>query len=63
MGCKLISRGKAFTAAITLKIHLGPGALWAFAQASCSVGSQLSLGAEALAALLAVVLLLGEVET
>lgn len=39
MSSKFISRGKAFTAAITLKIHLGPGALWAFAQPSCSVGS------------------------
>lgn len=39
MGCELIGRGKAFTAAITLKIHLGPGALRPFAQAGCSVGS------------------------
>lgn len=39
MSSKFISRGKAFTAAITLKIHLGPGALGAFAQPRCSVGS------------------------
>lgn len=62
MSCKFISRGKAFTAAIALKIHLGPGALRPFAQAGCSVGGKLPLGAEAFAALLAVVLLLGEME-
>lgn len=39
MGCKRISCGKAFAAAITLKVHLGPRALRAFAQACCSVGS------------------------
>lgn len=39
MGRKRISCGKAFAAAIALKIHLGPRALRAFAQACCSVGS------------------------
>lgn len=37
VGCQLVGCGKAFTATVTLKIHLGPGALWPFAQAGCSV--------------------------
>lgn len=60
---EFVCRGKALTAAVALKVHLGPGALWAFAQAGRSVGGELPLGAEAFATLLAVVLLLGEVET
>lgn len=59
---QLVGGGKAFAAAVTLKIHLGPGALRALAQARCSVGGQLPLRAETFAALLAVVLLLSEVE-
>lgn len=57
-----VGRGEAFAAAVALEVHLGPGPLRAFAQAGRGVGGQLPLGAEALPALLAVVLLLGEVE-
>lgn len=39
MGCEGIGSGKAFTAAVAFKIHLGPGALRAFTQAGCSVSS------------------------
>lgn len=63
VGCKLISRGETFAAAITFKVHLSSRALRAFAEAGCSVGGQLPLGAETLSTLLAVVLLLGKVET
>lgn len=63
MSRELVSCGKAFAAAVALEIHLSARALWAFAQAGCSVGSELPLGAEALATLLAVVLLLGKMET
>lgn len=38
VGRKLISRGKAFAAAIALEIHLGPGTLGALAKASRGVG-------------------------
>lgn len=63
VGRELIGRGKAFTASVALKVHLDPGALRPFAQAGGSVGGELPLGAEAFPAFLAVVLLLGEVET
>lgn len=63
MSSERISCGEAFAAAVAFKIHLGPGPLGAFAQASCCVGGKLPLGAESLSALLAVVLFLGKVET
>ncbi len=39
MGCKFISCGKALTATIAFKIHLGSRTLWAFTKTSCSVSS------------------------
>jgi len=62
VSCELIGCGETFTAAVALKIHLGPGALRALAESGCGVGGELPLGAEAFTTLLAVVLLLGEVE-
>lgn len=59
---QFVSRGESFAAAIALKVHLGPRALRAFAQASCSVSGKLPLSAKTFAALLTVVLLLGKVE-
>lgn len=62
MSSELVRRGKALAAAVALIIHLGTRALRALAEASCSVGGELSLGAETFTTLLAVVLLLGKVE-
>lgn len=58
-----VGRGETFAAAVAFEVHLGPGPLGAFAQAGRGVGGELPLGAESLPALLAVVLLLGKVET
>lgn len=62
VGRQLVGGGKAFTAAIALKVHGGPGALRALAQAGGGVGGELPLGAETFATFLAVVLFLGKVE-
>lgn len=63
MSCKGIGCREAFAAAVAFEIHLGPGSLWAFAQAGRGVGGKLPLGAESLSTLLAVVLFLGKVKT
>lgn len=63
MSGERVGCGETFAAAVAFEIHLGPGTLWTFAQARRGVGGKLPLGAESLATLLAVVLLLGKVET
>jgi len=63
MGREFLGCCVTLATAVTLKIHLGSRTLGSLAEACSVVCSKLFLGAEALATLLAVVLLLGEVET